>query len=651
MLFLKEIGLDCFSEEENFNLLANYVLRKGKPFYGYQGFYIYHSLGYAEIIAHVIPNEERQVNECIGFSSHVMGNNFWRLTIAEDGVMDDEGDSLSKCVFFHNPELENCVFPVHLVHADVLPSFMPGEKVTMQIQAFPYEIEYFKDEESYRAKHGVKMMGKFVDVKDGNILNMRIDDGCLIKATVKHVKRLDTFDVEGNAQTFLAVTVETPYGDLSLCHREDAVDADQKEFIKEDSIVRTLCVLSGDVAVGEYQDGAVFDEEHALKVLREALTNGDFSRCHNLFADDVKYVGMDGEIKHDSKAECLKYLNDTAAKIGNRNVYVYHATVLGETDNMPKVSYEEGKRVLLVSYDTPATFTQILALEMNEDNEVAKLIMQDCRHYKIEIDMDENWERNEITAINVLKESLDSGDASKMINLVSEDAWFVHGDSITARFGFGVVYMLDRIIEEVNKHDGVMNTHFVEITGYKNKERIPQLMPGKLCLALSVGDLEQYEQIMAVQLNSAGEISAIQIVEDNDYEIKSVDPDDEICKTYAEAVRWKPVQTERSKEEWLELLRDWFNGNGEEDCEMIFYSGMLPDCELKLDNGDYISTLNDKESIFANIEVFANLPYKEIAVVKEIDKASILTMGPMRLTITTSEQGRIEEIDIYAPEM
>lgn len=297
MLFLKEIGLDCFSEEENFNLLANYVLRKGKPFYGYQGFYIYHSLGYAEIIAHVIPNEERQVNECIGFSSHVMGNNFWRLTIAEDGVMDDEGDSLSKCVFFHNPELENCVFPVHLVHADVLPSFMPGEKVTMQIQAFPYEIEYFKDEESYRAKHGVKMMGKFVDFKDGNILNMRIDDGCLIKATVK------------------------------------------------------------------------------------------------------------------------------------------------------------------------------------------------------------------------------------------------------------------------------------------------------------------------------------------------------------------PVQTERSKEEWLELLRDWFNGNGEEDCEMIFYSGMLPDCELKLDNGDYISTFNDKESIFANIEVFANLPYKEIAVVKEIDKASILTMGPMRLTITTSEQGRIEEIDIYAPEM
>ena len=55
---------------------------------------------------------------------------------------------------------------------------------------------------------------------------------------------------------------------------------------------------------------------------------------------------------------------------------------------------------------------------------------------------------------------------------------------------------------------------------------------------------------MAVQLNTAGEISAIQIVEDNDYEIKSVDPDDDILKTYAESVSWKPVQTERSKEEY-----------------------------------------------------------------------------------------------------
>ena len=203
MYFLREIGLGQLVEnEEKFSIVLHYVVENGKVFRGYRGFYIYHHLGYAEFIVHILPTGEvnekgEPENVMTGFSSHVMGDWFWHLRIGERGELkdedegNDERDPLEICVFFEDDEKRQ--IPIHLVMADALPSYAPGEFVTLQIAAFTENVHFYPDMETFDNTTGLDLPFGRVSLANGTILNVGIDDSCIVNGPITSVKMLKSF--------------------------------------------------------------------------------------------------------------------------------------------------------------------------------------------------------------------------------------------------------------------------------------------------------------------------------------------------------------------------------------------------------------------------------------------------------------------------
>ena len=200
MEFTDIIGVqELFENDDNIDKLLHYVITKGRVFPGYKGTYLYNNIGRAEYIAHILKNSEDGQNEVVGISSHVMGNCFWHVRISANGILEENTDELSKCVFCTSmSDDEESIVPVRLVHADVLPCYSPGEPVTMQMAAFPLKISYYPDEEACDKAHNIGMfMGKQLRLASDRLLNFGGED-CLIKGTVKSIERHKTLSIAGN---------------------------------------------------------------------------------------------------------------------------------------------------------------------------------------------------------------------------------------------------------------------------------------------------------------------------------------------------------------------------------------------------------------------------------------------------------------------
>ena len=66
---------------------------------------------------------------------------------------------------------------------------------------------------------------------------------------------------------FIRCCADTQYGPIEFDHTIDQVDEDQRKNIKVGSVVSGICILSGDVAINEYENGAVKDLKHDLMLL------------------------------------------------------------------------------------------------------------------------------------------------------------------------------------------------------------------------------------------------------------------------------------------------------------------------------------------------------------------------------------------------
>ena len=326
MNFMNIIGLDTLCADEGiFERLMEQVCERGKLFRGYLGNYIYCNIGQAEHIAHLLP--EGEVNHFVGYSTHVMGNYFWNLQVAQEGVLEEDTDPLSKCVYFHKGSEEKYI-PVRLVHADVLPCLTPGESIAMQVTAFPVNIRYYADEDHCELDKKMSFMGKPMRIASGNFRYFNPEsDTSFIKGIVKDVEECYSFTPQGKV-TFLKVVIETEYGDMPLCHSVDMVDEVERCHIKKGACLTTDCVISADVAVGKYQNGAVFDEISLLKLLKECIDNNDYARAANVFADDAIYTILGGEIVADGKQRIFDRLKALIA----RNADAYYTYIFKVSD-------------------------------------------------------------------------------------------------------------------------------------------------------------------------------------------------------------------------------------------------------------------------------------------------------------------------------
>lgn len=392
MEFSDTIGVkELFENDDNVNKLLHYVITKGRVFPGYKGTYLYNNIGRAEYVAHILKNSEDGQNEVVGISSHVMGNCFWHVRFSDNGILEEDTDELSKCVFcVPMSDEEEGIVPVRLVHADVLPCYAPGEPVTMQMAAFPLKINYYPDEEACDKAYDIGMiMGKRLNLASNRLLNFGGED-CLIKGIVKSIERYETVSIVGTdveAREFYYVIVDTQFGELPLCHKIEMVTEEERQFLKEGACVFANCIISGDVAIEAYQEGAVYDEINDLKLIRDCLDTKDFSRAVNVFSDDAVYVSDRYGIRADSGKAVREYLQRVADNIKMdekavvRILLVYIENYRGKNDSNKKYI---GHYAVVYSQYVEDGIDSFFIIETDENGKISKLYVSRDDGFKVE---------------------------------------------------------------------------------------------------------------------------------------------------------------------------------------------------------------------------------------------------------------------------
>ena len=381
MEFTDIIGVrELFANRENGQFLLEFASETGKVFTGYKGNYLYCSIGRAEYSFHLMQREDGK-NEMVGASSHVAGNCIWNLLFDENCV-DTEGEDseeLGKSVICRSPDAdEESRVVVTLVHADVLPCYLPGEPVTMQVAAFPLKIHYYPDEEACDEVTAVNAMGTKIRYASGRLLCLGNED-CVVKGIVKTVELLTTETIVGDGveeRQFYYVVIDTQFGPLPLCHSIDSVEEAEREYIKEGACVFADCMISGDVAIKEYQGGAVYDEIHDLKLLRECLETNDFSRAGHVFAGDAVYVSDNSGVRADSGVKTKALLQTIADNIKKNDTLVV-TTHLVRVDKYRGMREENRKYVghyaVAYSQHQENEVEDFILVETNEDGKISKL--------------------------------------------------------------------------------------------------------------------------------------------------------------------------------------------------------------------------------------------------------------------------------------
>ncbi len=616
MNFLRSLGLGDFLEKENLLRLLNWAGMHGKPLKGYSGEYRCAFLKDVSVILHIENLKGRP--SFLGLSSHVTGGNLWTLRRTDEAPFrKGEEDRLTLWARFQGDDRRRKSIAVRLLFADVLPYLAPGEEITMQVAAFALDVRYYPDADTWAEKEGAVLMGTPMQIA-GAVLGK--DNGLsVIQAGIKKVALRETLDARGDPLLFYAVTVDTCYGELEIFHGMDMAADEEKQFIRVGACIYASCVIQGDVAGGAYAGGAVYDEENCLKLLEEAFATGSFERAEKAFAEDAAYI--DGDLKkvrtkdREGTVRILSGILDRAVKKEGR-LYAY----FGQAERFYGSGDDgfTGKKILALAHTTPAYFREMLAVKLNGEERISSVTLKNIGDYAVKIREERHLPVNEGSCLNLIKEALDSGNCSRLVNYFARDIVFTDINGLRTKGCYEVLDALEHFLY-YQYENGLSVSIFAS-------RIISGELSGKECLAISLGDFEDCTTVLTVDL-SKERIASISVLK-NEYELAAENT----------GKRLIPLITERSPAEWLLFLRDWIRDK--ETDPMAFYIGLEKDCALTIDNGRVLETARGKEEVFKKLKELT-----ESAEGAEIE-GKTLCAPSFSLTLTEGVPGRIKLIRV-----
>lgn len=404
--YLKHLGLESLVEtEEDTVALMQYIAKKGHPIVGYYGLpYLNHHFGEAQFILRTARSEEVNGLEIVGMDVHVSGNAIWEVRISGMDINREDADVTEQRCVVQNKDDGSGMVVVNLVNADVLPGFTAGEIVKLQMIAFPLDINYYKNEDAYAAVRGETIGGRTLLLDDGTMMpaglmknrnpesddfetDEALDDVMLIRGTVKQLFH-GTVELDGKeCNTFIKCIISTHFGDLEIVHTFDEIKEEQQDNIKVGAVVFGAFVLSGDPAIFEYEDGAIFDEEHNIAVLRSTFAGADAERLRYALAENVEYIAEYNNKTYSGRDAVVERLN-YVSKNSQEECFAEIATVYSVDEGEEDLPYGVGKRCIVLSYDEKTNYSAIAFTENDKDGRITKLVTSVNSRYHFEIDED-----------------------------------------------------------------------------------------------------------------------------------------------------------------------------------------------------------------------------------------------------------------------
>ena len=412
MNFLHELGLGSICDDEDFFMrVAQYTLENGKFIRGYYGGYIWLRNGYVELNFHVKPEHDR--NTISGFTSNVSGDQMWQLAVSDDGEIfeeekQDDGyiDPMYHVISFTHPLTHKDHVIIHVVNSDAVPDFDQDDVYTLQVVAIAEKPKYYADYDAYHADPLATIMGKPMYFREDFVTNFM--NGSLVVGKVLRVGKRFADDMHGNRIYFYAIEVNTQFGILEIMHTEDAVDEDDRSLIKEGSYIKTQCTILGDVAVGKYQNGAIFDLEHIIRRLNYCYNASSFETLYKLLAPGCKLISRYDEIAANGAAEVLALLEAEMRRTEGRGdkIHAIPAKLEGydHPEGTPLPAYEHpiGTPCLAVSH-TKSGIDTFIFIHLNENNRIDEILSAGEKYgdYHIALKQYHKYEKEEFTPVNL----------------------------------------------------------------------------------------------------------------------------------------------------------------------------------------------------------------------------------------------------------
>ncbi len=405
MNMIECLGLDFLTEdEETFGGFVGAVCSEGKGIVGYYGYpYLNREFGCAQFVARTELNEEEKRLEFTGLDTHLSGVAVWDTLLSGMNLQPKDADPLTRRVVVKRASDGGGMAVVNIVNADVLPSFLENDRVKMQMVAFPEEIHYYPDEDAYAADQPDAPNGKKWLLADGSMLASGIfknhapdnpdndkdhysDNYMLIRGTVKKIYSGVVKFGEEEIPTFVRTIINTEHGDLEIAHTIDQVDEADKEHMKVGATVWGVFVLSGDVAIYEYDNGIIRDEEHNLALLRYTLQKGDPKRMHGVLRESSVYVSEASGKEWVGPKEIIDRLQFVRDSNPNKDYYAHLATITSIDDGEEELAYGVGQRCVILAEEEENNYVSIAFLDMDEEGYITKLTISVNGRYHFKVD-------------------------------------------------------------------------------------------------------------------------------------------------------------------------------------------------------------------------------------------------------------------------
>lgn len=402
---LENFGLDFFNEdEESLMGLVGYATQEGKAITGYSGTpYLFKPMGNAELWVKTGKKEDGNlyVN---GFDTHCANSCVWNLVQSGIDLTPKDASNMERIAMFQSEEARGGMLPVEIITADILPSWMKGDKVEAQMVALPIDVNYYADEDEYAEDQPSDKNGKKWLMATGSMAALSFlcnhspdtyeqgkdyesDRYVQFTAIVKSLYH-GKFEMNGEEHNlFIRCFADTDYGELEFCHTLDQVPEESRDNIKVGAIISGTCILSGDVAIKTYSEGIVKDFEHNLKLFRYTLGSGDPERLRSVLADDVVYeTDTSGKtyLGADEIIERFNYIHDNR----DSEYATYYATII-ETDD-DDMEYPVGTRcIILANGEGEENYESIAFINVNDDGMISRIKISTDGRYHFSIDQPE----------------------------------------------------------------------------------------------------------------------------------------------------------------------------------------------------------------------------------------------------------------------
>ncbi len=390
----RSYGMEAFEKDpEELKKLIYCVVRNGTEIPGYYGMpYLFTQTGTSEIWVNIVPDEKGP--KITGFHTHAQGNCVWRMVCSDIDISPKHNEKLERILIMHPLTKEPYIYPdfmlpVNIINADVLPSFLKGDILTLQLVAPCVEVNYYATEEEFDADPSTNPNVRKWLREDGKLapihfmrnhnpevfeLGKEYDTDLLVhfRARVKRLEEGKLMVGGGKDRTFTRCIAETRYGELDFIHTVEQVPEKQRENIRVGSIISGTCVLSADAAIYEYKDGFIKDFSHDLLLLRYAMQRGEAERLRSVLTEDTVYeatyygktfVGPDAIIER-----------FRAVHENHKGQYIAHLAEITGHDS-PGLEFPVGSKCIVLASEEEDNYESIVFMNVDQDGSIARIVV------------------------------------------------------------------------------------------------------------------------------------------------------------------------------------------------------------------------------------------------------------------------------------